>query len=50
MRPSPTSSLPDDLAHPRGEHAHLIANLSVGATLLVILGGLVLFWFLASAS
>jgi len=42
--------LPDDLAHPRGEHTHLIANISVGATLLVILAGLVLFSVLAHAS
>jgi len=38
------NDLPDDLAHPRGEHASFIANIVVGSILIVIMVGLVVFY------
>jgi len=37
------NDLPDDLAHPRGEHASFIANIVVAVVLLVITAGTVAF-------
>ena len=44
MRISPSSDLPDDLAHPRGERVSLIGSLVTGSTLILILAGLVVFY------
>ena len=38
------SPLPDDLAHPRSDRAHLYGSVGTGLTLLVILAGVVTFW------
>jgi hypothetical protein len=37
------NDLPKDLAHPKGERTHLIANISVGVVLLGIL--FALLWY-----
>jgi len=42
------NELPKDLAHPRGEYTHLIANVVVGVLLLVIAAGTVAFGFLVT--
>jgi len=43
------NDLPDDLAHPRSDHS-LIANLVVGAILIALLVGLVVFYFATSGA
>lgn len=44
------SPLPDDLARPRADRASLIANLATGATLLLLVGGLLTFWLVTLPS
>lgn len=44
------NDLPPDLAHPRGERASFIANIVVGAILIALLVGLVVFYFATSGA
>jgi len=45
-----TSPLPDDLAHPRGERLHLVANVGVGIALAAIAGAVLVFALAAFTS
>lgn len=44
------NDLPEDLAHPRGERASIIANIVVGLALIIILSGVVAFGLMATGA